>query len=268
MSWNRSSELAVLACLLAVAVAAPAAAVDVPSEQVEAPQEAQVGTKITADFTIEELFRNPQYESWTLEGRTELKDVTWTVKFENDVGEIVRSETYDGQNVTSATVEAGQVEKVHVTVTGTVPEIGSYTYPEEETFILAKLTQARQGGTANVIDTWRTHHYTENTRQARQALAAAEKAVADAAAAGADVTDAKNTLASAKSVYRSGNPTEAANLATQAEQNAQSALQSARATQNRNQLLLYGGGAVIVLAVVAAVGYWFVNRRESYDKLG
>jgi len=268
MSWSHSSELLIVALLVAAAVA-PAAAVTVSTA--DSPEEAEVGERITVQYTIEELYQNPQTDAWTLGGETELEDPTWTVEFYNQQGALIESEDFGGSNISADGVDPEQgVAEVQVTVVGTVPEISEHTYPEEETFLVARLQQVRAGGTLNTIDSWQAHHYSQESTEARQAIAEAEDAIAEAEDAGVDVSDEQDTLLSAISVYdgENANPSEATNLANQAADNAESARQEAQQAESRNQLLMYGGGALIALLAIAGVAYWYLNSRDSYDKLG
>jgi hypothetical protein len=267
MSWSPSSKVLV-GLLLVVAVAAgPAAALTVSNE--DATDEAAVGEQITAEFTLEELYQNPQTDAWTLGARTGLQSATWTISYYDQQGNQINATDYGGNNVSAGGVDpADGVSEVRVQVTGTVPEIDAHSYPEKETFLVAELEQVREGGTLNSIDTWRAQHYTEDSRAAREAIAAAEDAIQEAKQAGATVEDEESTLQSAISVYRGDNPQEAQNLAEQAQSNAESALSDARQTQSRNQLLLYGGIGVVALLVIGGGAYLYLNSRESHDKLG
>jgi hypothetical protein len=266
MSWSRSSSILV-ALFLVAALAGPAAAVTASDAQV--PEEAQVGERITAEFTLEELYQNPQTGTWTLEASTALEEVTWTVSFYDQQGNQVATQDVGGQNASVGGVDPDSVAEVGVTVTGTVPEADGYSYPEDETVLLAQLEQVREGGTLNTIDSWEAVQYTEDSRDARQAIADAEAAIEEAADAGVGVEDQRSTVESAKTIYRDGsNLAEAVTLAEQAESRATDALEDAQSTQDRNQLLLYGGVAVVVLLVVAGLGYWYLTSRESHDKLG
>ena len=267
MSWSPSSKVLV-GLLLVVAVAAgPAAALTVSNE--DATEEAQVGEQITAEFTLEELYQNPQTDAWTLGGQTDLRSATWTVSYYDQQGNQINATDYGGPNVSAGGVDpADGVSEVRVQVTGTVPEIDEHTYPEKETFLVAELNQVREGGTLNNVDSWRAQHYTETSRATREAIAAAEEAVQEAKDAGVGVEDAESTLQSAVSVYKGDNPQEAQNLAEQAQSNAESALADAQQTQSRNQLLLYGGIGVVALLVVGGGVYLYLNSRESHDKLG
>ncbi|MFB6217998.1 MAG: DUF4398 domain-containing protein [Halobacteriaceae archaeon] len=244
----------------------PAAAVTVSST--DTPDEVRAGERITAEFTLEELYQNPQTGEWTLNGTTELEDATWTVTFFDQQGTQVATRDVGGQNVSVPGVNPDNVAEVRVQVTGTVPEPDSYSYPENETFLVAELEQVRQGGTLNTIDSWEAVHFTEESREARQAIAAAGDAIEAAEAAGASVESEQDLLESAKSVYRDGNFEEAVNLAEQARNQAESARKQAESAQSRNQLLLYGGVGVVALLVLAGGLYWYRSTRQTHDKLG
>jgi hypothetical protein len=253
---SRCSKL-VVALLVFAALAVPAGAASVADEDV--PDEAAVGSEVTATVTLEELYRNPSYESWTLTGQTELTDVTWTVEYYDQTGSKAGQESVDGQNITSGTIAADDgVSEVRVRVTGTVPEIESYRYDPPQQFLLLSLTQAREGGTSNGIGEWNSHHYTAESDEARTALDEA-----DAAVEGADAPAAEEKLQQAVDAYESENFDLAVELATEAQEQAESAEQS----RQTRRLLLYGAGGLVVLGLlVGGVLYWR-SQQDSRDKL-
>ncbi|NIX19489.1 MAG: hypothetical protein GWN07_06455, partial [Actinobacteria bacterium] len=124
-----------------------------------------------------ELFQNPSLEQWLLEGDTELDNVTWTVQVENQAGSQIDQQSYDGQTFEHQVSLENDHDLFRVTVTGTVPPVENYTYSPAETFVFAELNQARQGGTSDVIESYETHHYTEDSRAARQAIDEADAAI-------------------------------------------------------------------------------------------
>jgi len=266
MSWSRCSSLLVALFLIA-SVVGPAAAVTVTEEQTHG--EAEAGTSITAEYTLEELYQNPQTGEWTLNASTDLEDATWTVDFLDQQGSQVDTQDVPGQNISVGGIDPDSVAEVRVVVTGTVPEPDSYTYPGQTTFLLAELEQVREGGTLNTITTRETVHYTEDSRAARQAIEAAEAAIDEAETAGADVSDAKDNLETARSLYRNGESLgEAQDIAENAEQQATQSLDEAQSARTRNQLLLYGGVGVVAILLIGGGIYWYLANRQTHDKLG
>ncbi len=141
-------------------------------------------------------------------------------------------------------------------MTGTVPPIENYTYSPAQTFVFAELNQARQGGTSDVIESYETHHYTEESRAAREAIDLADTSIE--AAGGHE--EAERTLNSAVQAYNSENFELAVDLAGQARDTAD----RAQSNQSRNQLILIAVGALVVIGVVVgAVLYWQRNRTQS-----
>ncbi|MFB6281215.1 MAG: hypothetical protein ABEH40_04265 [Haloferacaceae archaeon] len=251
------------ALVVVVALAAPAAAVSVGSTDV--PEEAQVGTQVTATVTLTDLYRNPQLETWELRGQTELRNVTWVVAYFDQTGARTGQDEFTGQELSGARISADDdVSEVEVRVTGTVPPVESYSYDPPQQFLLLSLTQAREGGAQNEIDSWQTHYYTNESRTARQALDAANATIGEAASAGADVSTARETFRSAVNAYNDGNFDNAERLANRAESEASSAQQS---SQTRQQLLLVGGGLVVLLLIGGGFFYWRSNQGPD-DPLG
>jgi hypothetical protein len=259
-SWSRFSKLAVV-CLHALSVASvPVAGVSVGDSTVTS--DAEVGEQITATVTLTELYQDPQLETWTLEGQTELTDVTWTVEYYDQTGARVDQQSFDGQSFSGAQVSAEEgTSEVRVRITGTVPEVTEYSYDPPQSFTVLDLTQAREGGSSNDIDSWSATHYTQESREARNAID-------DAAAAVEEVNSqsAEQDLQRAIEAYN-GDGDEfglAADLATQAQEDAEQTRQSNRLTR----LALYGvGGLVVIGLLVGGVLYWR-SQQGGPDKLG
>ena len=259
-SWSRFSKLAVV-CLLALSVASvPAAGVSVGDSTVTS--DAEVGTQITATVTLTELYQDPQLESWTLEGETELTDVTWTVEYYDQTGARVNQQSFDGQSFSGAEISAQDgTSEVQVRITGTVPEVEEYSYDPAQSFTVLDLTQAREGGSSNDIDSWSATHYTAESREARTAID-------DAAAAVEEVNseEATQLLENAIEVYNGDGdefPT-AIDLANQAQQEAESTQQSNQLTR----LALYGVGGLVVIGLLVGGFLYWRSQQGGPDKLG
>jgi hypothetical protein len=255
MSWSRCSE-AFVAVLVVLSVAVvPAAAVSTSTDGV--PEETRVGSDVTATYTFTELYSD--YESWTLTGATELTDVTWTVRQLNQAGNQVSQESYDGASFNeSVSIDDGTAEVV-VEVTGTAPEVGEFSYEPAERYELAAFELVREGGTREAITNTEVHHYTSASQEARDAIERAETAVA-----ATNNQEAQRSLDNAKEAYDGENFDLAVELATEAEERAD----RARSTQNRNRLILYGVGALLVVGLLVGGGLYYRSQQDSYDKLG
>ncbi len=265
-SWSRCSS-ALLALLAVVAVLAmavtPAVAVSVGTTDV--PEEAKVGAKVDAAVTLEEPYKDPQLEQWTLTGETELTDVTWTVTYYDQTGSKVNQQSFDGQSFGGAKIAASEgVSEVEVHVTGTVPEVEEYTYDPAPTFTVMNLTQARDGGSSNDIGSWSARHYTDESQAAREAIASARNAID--AAGSANTGEAEKTLSNAVDAYEGENPdfTLATNLANDAKKQAAKAKQSKQTVQ----YAMYGVGGLVVLGVLAGGFLWWRSQQDTYDRLG
>jgi hypothetical protein len=257
---NRCSRLALAAVLVLAALAAPAAAVSVGDDSV--PAEAEAGTQVEATVTLTELYRNPELESWELSGETELTDVTWTVVYIDQTGSKVDQESSSGQNLSGATVAADDgVSEVEVRITGTVPPVDDYTYDPPQTFTFVELTQSREGGASNTIETYETHHYTAESREARTEL---DEAAAAIESANADTEAAERSFDQAVNAYEGEEFDLAVELANQATEQANSAQQS----RQTRQTLIYAGVGVVVLALLVGGFLYWRSQQETYDKLG
>lgn len=259
-SWSRFSKLAVV-CLLALSVASvPAAGVSVGDSTVTS--DAAVGEQITATVTLTELYQNPQLESWTLEGETELTDVTWTVEYYDQTGARVSQQSFDGQSFSGAEIAAADgTSEVQVRITGTVPEVEEYSYDPAQSFTVLDLTQAREGGSSNDIDSWSATHYTEESREARNAIDDAT-----AATEGVDSQEADRLRENAIEAYN-GNGDEfslAIDLASQAQEQAEQTQQSNQLTR----LALYGAGGLVVIGLLVGGFLYWRSQQSGPDKLG
>jgi hypothetical protein len=260
MNSNRCSKLVgfLLAATLVVSAVAPAAAMTVSADG--APSEAQVGEDVTTTFTIEKPFSD--YQQWTLNGQTELGDVTWTVKLYDQAGDKIDQQSYDGQSFNHSLQESDAYE-VEVVVEGTIPEVENFTYDPAQSRLLAELNQVREGGSSSTIDTWQFRPYTEESQQARDAIESAEQTIADAKDSGVGVSEAEGKLDDAVSAYDGESFELAAKLADEAKGSAESAQQSSEQTQ----MLLYGGVGLVALVLVVGGFLWYRSQQDDYDRL-
>ncbi len=255
MSSNHCSDrgVAALVVLLVAALAlAPASVVAVDASAEGVPDSAEVGSEVTTTFTLTNLYGNGT--SFTLQGETALNDVSWTVERIKLDGSSTR-ENFGGQSFQTMISSENDVERVVVTVRGTVPAIEQYTYAPHQSFTLARLTQVTGENPQLVAQPWTVEHYTEDSRNARKAIDRAEAAVEETGAGERD-------LQQAISAYENGNFANAVSNAEDAEAAAENARRSARTTR----LVLIAVGAV---AVVALLGFaYYRTREDDYDRLG
>lgn len=256
MNSNLSSKVILSLFAAVVVVAGVAGAVSV--SEADVPREGQVGENIDATFTFETLYQDPSVEAWTLQGETELGDAAWTITLNDQAGNQVAQESYEGSEFAHPIDIESDAAVVEVRLGGSVPAIGNYSYDPEQQFLVAGFQQAQEGGVETEIDTFEAHHYTERSAQARQAIQDAEAAIEDVG--GND--DAQRMLNNAISAYEAENFGNAIDLANQARNTAESAAES----EERNQLLLMAGGGVVVLAIIVGAVYWY-RKRQTTSKL-
>lgn len=263
---NGYSERIVALLLVVVVLASVAQVVGAVSADVESmPDSGEVGSQVSATVLLTDLYRDPNLESWTLDGETALTDVTWTVTYLDQGGNQIDTQSVDGQELSASGIALDDdVSEVRVKVTGTVPAVRNYQYRPRQTFEIMSLTQTREGGTSNDIDSWTVYHYTPKSQTAREAIDSASTAVDDAQNRGADTATAEDTLDDAIAAYETGSFDLAITLAEKAQTQAQSARQSAETFQ----LAIYAGLGLVGIVVIGGLVYWYQNRETPYDRLG
>lgn len=245
-----------LLCVVGLlAVAGTATAFSVASEGV--PSEAAVGEEVTVTYTIDDPYTDAP-DRWTLQGSTELESVSWTVTVFR-AGTQISEDTYGSQNVSQDLDIDDNGDEVEIELTGTVPEVGNFTYAPEERFTVATL--ARQtGNNTQEFQNDSAHHFTEDSKEARDAIDAAQESID--AAGGND--EAEQLLDSAVSSYENGNFENAIDLANQSQETAESAQQSQQTTRT----LLIVAGALVVLLLLGGGGYYLYSQQgDDYSKL-
>ncbi|MFT4883507.1 MAG: TolA-binding protein [Natronomonas sp.] len=248
-----SKLLSLLVAGLLVSSLAVGSAAAVNSSAEELPDESEVGTEYEATFELTELF--DEYEQWTLNGETELTNVTWTIRQYDQADNQIRQTSVDGQEFNEdINIEDG-TSRIEVRVTGTTPEIGNLSYDPEERFAVANFTQVREGGTQQDIASHDAHHYTNESKEARNAIDDANAIVNESGD-----QESQETLQSAISAYEAGNFENAINLAERAED-------EATQTQTRQSFLLYGAAAVVVLLLLGGGYYLYKSRQQGPSRL-
>lgn len=267
MNWNRYSELTTLLIVgaLLFATVGLAGAVTVTTENV--PEQAEVGSEVSASVEIDDLYDD--YNEWEIEGETELENVTWTITY-YDGGTQIDEHQIDGQEIRQGGIDRSLDEEprqVEVSLTGEVPEVEEYRYDPGQEFVTMELTQVRsEDGATEAIGSWSTHHYTDESDEARKAIDDASAAVEDARDAGADIDRAESDLQNAIGFYEEGNFENAIDNAEQARSEAE----DAKSSSEQRELLVYGGIGLVGVLVVGGLGFLLYKRQQQddYDKLG
>jgi len=252
MSWIRSSKSAALVALLALSLVAVGTAGAISVSPGEVPSETQVGETVTTTVTVEDPFVDMPDE-WTLQGSTELTNVSWTVTVRQQ-GEQVSQETFGEQSFDHPLNASNGGDTVVVELTGDTPAVENYTYEPAETYTLYDFDTV-QGSSTNDLNATAVHHYTNASKSARQAIDDANAAINESG--GNDQAEEQRDRAI--SAYENGNFGNAESLAGDAQSQAEQAQQSAQ----RNQTILMGVGALVVLAIIGGgIYYWRSNQNE------
>ncbi len=264
MNSIRCSKLFALLLVVTLALSAVAPATAISTKGKDVPNDAAVGDSVTATMTLTDLYSD--YEQWTLQGKTELTDVTWTVTTYDQAGNQKAKKSYDGQTFNHSLSLDSDASKAVVKVSGTVPEVENFTYEPQQAFTFAKLSQSRTGGNSEEIQTWTANYHTEDSKNARDAIAAAQGAIDDASS-GASTKDAKSTVQNAISAYEAQNFDNAVDLATKAKKSANSASDKAKHSEQQNKLLMYGGIAVLAIVFLGGAGFWYRSQQQTNYRL-
>lgn len=260
MNSSRCSELAVAVVVLLAVAATPAAAVSVSGDT---PSSVEVDSSEELTYEVTDLYTD--YDQWVLEGETELTDVSWTVTLYDQTGAEIDQETYNGQSFEQPVDSSEDVNRVEVRLEGTVPAVESYSYDPPQSMTVASFTQSQEGGSSSELESYDdVRPYTEERQEARTAIEDAESAVENARSAGASVGDAERDVEDAIEFYNGGQFEQAISNAEEAEETSNSASSSAQ----RTELLLMVGAGLVVLLVLAGGVYWYLQQRDTYDKLG
>jgi len=260
MSWIRSSKGTALVVLLVLSLAAAGTAAGLSVTEQSVPDEAEAGQQIEASVVIEDPFVDTTNE-WTLEGNTELVDdsATWTVTI-NDQGEEIDETVYEGQNFSQLLNSANGGDEVVIEVSGEAPSPeGAYSYDPPQSFTIYDLNRVTGNSQTDIPNATQTvHHYTNDSRTARQAIDAAAEAVNESGSSGA-----RSTLNNSISSFDNGNFGNAEDIA----QDAQSEAESAEQSQETQQTILYAAVAVVILLLVGGSVYYWRSQQDDYGKL-
>ncbi len=252
MSWTHSSEAVALGLLLAVSLVT-AGTVTAVTIAGEAPDATEVGEDVSMTITIEEPFADAP-DQWTLRGDTELEGASWTVTT-LEQGRTLETNEYGSSSFEQdLDIESGTTT-IEITVEGAAPEMTEFNYDdvEAEQFTVASMGRATDGN-VNVLQSWDIRRFTEDSEEARNAIAEAEEAVA-----GADSAEAAELLDDAKAFY-------ANEEFDRAIDNAQQAQETAEQASGGLPLIPIAGGAVVLVVVIAG-GLYYRSQQQSDYKL-
>jgi len=260
MSWIPSSKGTALVVLLALSLAAAGTAAGLSVTEQSAPSEAEAGQQVESTVVIEDPFVDTT-NTWTLEGNTELvgDTATWTVTI-NDQGEQINETVYEGQNFSQVLDSANGGDEVVIEVNGDAPSPeGSYSYDPPQSFTIYDLNRVTGNSQTDIPNATQTvHHYTNESRTAREAIDGAAEAVEES-----DSSSARSTLNNSISSFNNGNFGNAEDIAQEAQSDAENAEQS----QQTQQTLLYGAVAVVILLLVGGSIYYWRSQQDDYGKL-
>jgi hypothetical protein len=221
------------------------------------PSEATVEEDITVTYTIDDPFTDAPNQ-WTLQGTTELESVSWQVTVFR-AGTQISEDTYGSQNVSQDLDIDDNGDEVEIALSGTVPAVENYTYAPEERFTVATLSR-QTGNNTEEFRNDTAHHFTEESKEARDAIDAAQESIDEAGGN----EEAESLVDSAVSSYENGNFENAVDLANQAQNTAESAQQSQQTTRT---LLLVGGALVVLLLLGGGIYYLYSQQGDDYSKL-
>jgi len=251
-----SSKGTALLVTLLIAMAAVGTAAAVSVEDTSAPEEAQAGQEVTVEVTLTDLYKPDG--NWTLHGTTQLENVSRLEIIKTPLSGTPERENYPGETDFEVNISAhNNFESITITIVGDAPEATDFSYNSPQTFNGVTLTK-RLEGSETKIETIDIHHYTADSREARNAIESAEAAVN-----GTDSADAESDLQNAIDWYNEGEFDKAISNAESAEEAANDAQGS-----SDSPVILYGIGAIVVLALIGGGAYYYRSQQQdSYDKL-
>lgn len=253
------ATVALLCVVGLLAVAGTASAFTVSTEG-SVPNETAVGDEVSVTYVIDDPYTNAP-DTWTLAGDTELENVSWTVTVLRAGSPVSDGERIYGDQSFERELDIdNNGDQIRIELTGTTPAVENFTYEPEERYTVAEFTRVT-GNNENEFRNDSAHHYTEESREARQAIDAAGTAIEEAGGN----SEAENLRANAISAYENANFENAVDLANQAQNTAEQAQQSQQTTQT----LLYAAGAVVVLLLLGGGGYYLYSqsKEDDYSKL-
>lgn len=246
MSWTHSSKVVAVGVLLAVALGTAGIVAGVSFDGSGVPDSVEVGEEPEFNVSTDDPFADKE-SPWTIEADSDLDEADITIVAETVDGDVTEASGEEGLELSSE--EGVNNVRIHV-ANGEVPPVQQYNYEDPEQEEVTVLTVSDASGT--VIDSWSVHRYTEESREARQAIDDASDIVADE---GGD--SAQERLDEAIVHYNNGEFDSAITAAEDAENQAQSGGELMR-------ILLIVVGALVVLGIVGGgVYYWRQSKQDT-----
>lgn len=256
MSWTHSSRVTTLVVLFALGLVAAGPAAGLAVQDETAFNESRVGESVNTTVVVEDPFQD-QPDQWTLRASTELENVSWVVTIRQQ-GTQVNQTTYGGQTFEQDLDFENGGDEVVIEVTGDTPAVDNYSYEPRETYTLWSL-EAITGDSESELNETQIHHYTNDSKDARQSIDEAAEAINESG----NPQGARDTLNNSISAYNNGNFGNAIDLADQAKEEAEQTQQS----QQRTQTLIYAAVAVVALVLVGGGIYYWRQQQDEYGKL-
>ena len=259
------THISLAAALLVFALVAGVATLGVAAVQFQgdAPTSAEAGSELHIEgLTLTEPFAVG--DEWTMEVSTELDDVRLVVTPRDGAGNALEDRTIDVFNEETVTldIDDSRISTVEFEVRGDVPLIGlgpgRYSYEDRslENITALEVTERLNGGTQRIENgTFEVHRFTEQSRDARQAIDEASQAAEDA-----DSDDARNRVNEAITFYNNAEFSNAITAANEAGDIADS-----EGDTRRTLLLL--AGVVLGLVAVGGIAYYWRSQQGSANKL-
>ena len=247
---NRRRWVLLLVTLLAATALAPPAA-GVSATANETPNTTRVGENVSATFVLDDLYTGAP-NAWQLHTATALENTTWTVTAYGLDDRALATRSFDGSALRTPVRASQNVSRIEVTVSGTVPAVGNFTYRPREQFTLAAFGRSNNGSQTSIRN-WSAAHYTPESRSARRTLDATRTAIAE----NSSDDELEEQLGFAISAYRNGNFELATDIAT-----------DARTAANQPDYpveLLSGMFLGAVVTALGAAGFQSYRTREEDD---
>lgn len=222
------------------------------------PIEAEVDSEVNANLTITNLYENREYNYWTLNANTELKNPEWVLRLYNLSGELINRELYQENNFnyTQISVEKN-VSKIQLDVIGIAPKINNYSYQTPQEFTILQIHQKNQDTRDNEIAKLTTYYYTEQSRTTRNLLDTIKNNIDNKN--NSAPSEAKDLYNNSVSSFNNGNIENSLDLARQAQQKIEDS--------ETTQIFANTGILIGILIIIVIITYIIISNRKQ-DKLG
>lgn len=249
MSWTHCSKVVAAGVLIAVALGTAGIVAGVSFDDSGVPDSVEVGEEPEFNVSTDDPFAEKE-SPWTIEADSDLNGADITIVAETVGGDVEETSGDEGLELSSD--EGVNSVRIHV-ANGEVPPVQQYNYEDPGQEEVTVLTVSDANGAD--LDSWSVHRYTEESREARQAIDDASEVVAEE---GGDSAQAR--LDEAIVHYNNGEFESAITAAEDAEDQAQSGGELMR-------ILLIIVGALVVLGVVGGGVYYYRQSKQDTSKL-